>query len=201
MRRERACASCGPQLRPSWCAWRWGCRRWRRSRLGLVRATSVGCSKRAAPVRPSTGGPVAPLTVSSNGETGARGQTFECQMTMSDPRVSRRPRTPSTTTASPAARRAGSASSGAAMTARGPGRGAGTAPDSGTGDPAGGHDGSNPGHACTGTAGYERPDLAWPRRPCRSTASADFGDGTSIHGVLYEGPPPPPFAAPPSASE
>ena len=130
--------------------------------------------------------------------TGARDQTFECVMTMSDPRVS-----------------------GTAMGtfnddcfAGGPqgfeclfwGSQRIEGPDgdwdcsySGTGDPMGGNDGLIL-HTCRGTGGYD--GLAFLAQEVVSfEGPADFGDGTSIHGVLYQGPPPPPFVSPASASE
>ena len=71
---------------------------------------------------------------------------------------------------------------------------------SGTGDPMGGNDGLVL-DTCTGTGGNS--GLTFMAQQAISFSSpADFGDGTSIQGVLYEGPPPPPSGPLPSpASE
>ena len=53
---------------------------------------------------------------------------------------------------------------------------------------------------CTGTGGYD--GLTFMAQQAISfRGTADFGDGTGIHGVIYEGPPPPPFASLSSASK
>lgn len=71
--------------------------------------------------------------------------------------------------------------------------------NSGTGDPTGQSDGLVL-HVCAGTGGYDGLTLMI-QQTLTFSGTADFGDGTSLHGVLYEGPPPPPFAAPSPASE
>jgi hypothetical protein len=58
---------------------------------------------------------------------------------------------------------------------------------SGTGDPFGMNDGLVLG-VCPGTGDYE--GLTYVLQNVFGGAS-DFGDGTSIHGLIYEGPPPP----------
>jgi hypothetical protein len=72
-------------------------------------------------------------------------------------------------------------------------------PDSGTGDPEGRNDGLIL-HVCAGTGGYI--GLTFMAQQAVSfRGTADFGDGTSLRGVLYEGPPPPPLASLSPASE
>jgi len=127
--------------------------------------------------------------------TGARDQTFECKMMMSDPRVS------GTATGTFNDDCFGGGPRGfecvfwGSQTIEGP-DGSWDCTYSGTGDPTGENDGLVL-HVCAGGGGYD--GLTFLAQEVVSFEDpADFGDGTSIHGVLYEGPPPPPFAAPAS---
>jgi hypothetical protein len=132
------------------------------------------------------------------GGEGARDQTLDCVLTMSDPRVSGTARV--TFNDDCFATSVGSESIiwGASLL-EGP-DGDWDCTYSGTGDPMGGNDGLVL-DTCTGTGGYSGLTFIAQQAISFSSLRPDFGDGTSIHGVIYEGPPPPPFASLPSASK
>ena len=131
------------------------------------------------------------------GATGARDQTLDCVLTMSDPRVSGTSRVTFNDDCFATSVGWECIIWGASLL-EGP-DGDWDCTYSGTGDPMGGNDGLVL-DTCTGTGGNS--GLTFMAQQAISFSSpADFGDGTSIHGVIYEGPPPPPFDSPPSASE
>ena len=131
------------------------------------------------------------------GAEGARDEILDCVLTMSDPRVSGTARLTFNDDCFVRPEGWGCIFWGDSLI-EGP-DGDWDCSHSGTGDPVGVHDGLIL-HVCTGTAGYS--GLTYMAQQAVSFYStADFGDGTSIHGVIYEGPPPPPFAFSSPASE
>ena len=131
------------------------------------------------------------------GATGARDQTLDCVWTMSDPRVSGSVK--ATFNDDCFGTSAGSECIiWGDSVLEGP-DGEWDCTYSGTGDPMGGNDGLVL-DVCAGTGGYD--GLTFMAQQAVSFyGTSDFGDGTSLHGVLYEGPLPPPFASLSSASE
>ena len=132
------------------------------------------------------------------GAEGARDEILDCVLTMSDPRVSGTARLTFNDDCFATGVGWECIFWGASLLA-GP-DGDWDCTYSGTGDPMGGNDGLIL-NTCTGTGGYSGLTFMAQQAISFSSLRPDFGDGTSIHGVLYEGPPPPPFADPPSASE
>jgi hypothetical protein len=131
------------------------------------------------------------------GADGARDETLDCVLTMSDPRVSGAARLTFNDDCFERPEGWECIIWGASLL-EGP-DGDWDCTYSGTGDPMGGNDGLVL-DTCTGTGGYS--GLTFMAQQAVSfSGPADFGDGTSIHGVIYEGSPPPRFASPPSASE
>ena len=131
------------------------------------------------------------------GAEGARDQILDCVLTMSDPRVSGTSRVTFNDDCFATGLGWECIIWGASLLA-GP-EGDWDCTYSGTGDPMGGNDGLIL-NTCTGTGGYS--GLTFMAQQAVSfSGPADFGDGTSIHGVIYDGPPPPPVADPPSTSE
>jgi hypothetical protein len=122
--------------------------------------------------------------------TGARDQTFECEMAISDPRVSGTATGTFNDDCFAGGPRGFECVFWGTQTIEGP-DGSWDCTYSGTGDPMGGNDGLIL-HVCAGTGGYD--GLTFMAQEVVSFEDpADLGDGTSIHGVLYEGPPPPPL--------
>jgi hypothetical protein len=124
------------------------------------------------------------------GGTGARDQVLECDLALSDPRVIG----PTTITFNDDCFGAECIFWGT-LVIEGP-DGGWDCLFSGTPDPTGGNDGLLL-HVCPGRGGYS--GLTFMAQPAVSFYdTADFGDGTNIRGVIYQGPPPAPFAAPAS---
>jgi hypothetical protein len=122
------------------------------------------------------------------GGTGVRDEVLACDLALSDPRVVG----PATITFNDDCFRADGIFWGT-LVIEGP-DGGWDCRFSGTADPTGGNDGLLL-HVCPGRGGYS--GLTFMAQQAVSfSGTADFGDGTSMRGLIYQGPPPPPFEAP-----
>jgi hypothetical protein len=127
------------------------------------------------------------------GGTGVRGQVLACDLALSDPRVIG----PTTITFNDDCFGAECVFWGS-LVIEGP-DGGWDCRFSGTPDPTGANDGLLL-YVCPGRGGYSGLTFM-VQQAVSFSGTADFGDGTSMHGLIYQGPPPPWAPLPSPASE